>query len=61
MDEEVQAAVHARWAAATTDTLAELADTDWFRAQVGRLYGWHVPGTDYDAPVRTTVPWPSGI
>ncbi|MFJ3794126.1 enoyl-[acyl-carrier-protein] reductase FabV [Kitasatospora sp. NPDC090091] len=59
MDEKVQAAVHERWAAATTDTLTGLADTDWFRAQVGRLYGWHVPGTDYDAPVRTTVPWPS--
>ncbi|MEW2414698.1 enoyl-[acyl-carrier-protein] reductase FabV [Streptomyces sp. NPDC046866] len=60
MDDEVQAAVRERWAAATTQTLAALADTDWFRAQVGRLYGWHVPGTDYDAPAQTTVPWPAG-
>ncbi|MEU4038749.1 enoyl-[acyl-carrier-protein] reductase FabV [Streptomyces collinus] len=60
MDEKVQAAVHERWTAATTDTLAELADTDWFRAEVGRLYGWHVPGTDYDSPAQTTVSWPTG-
>lgn len=59
MDDKVQAAVHERWAAATTDTLAELADTDWFRTQVGRLYGWHVPGVDYEAPSQTTVPWPN--
>ncbi|MFF3069480.1 enoyl-[acyl-carrier-protein] reductase FabV [Kitasatospora sp. NPDC057936] len=59
MDDKVQAAVHERWAAATTDTLPELADTAWFRAQVGRLYGWDVPGTDYTAPAETTVPWPT--
>ncbi|MFF4569582.1 enoyl-[acyl-carrier-protein] reductase FabV [Streptomyces sp. NPDC001410] len=59
MDDKVQDAVHERWAAAATDTLAELADTDWFQAQVGRLYGWHVPGTDYAAPAQTTVPWPT--
>ncbi|MGW6917825.1 enoyl-[acyl-carrier-protein] reductase FabV [Kitasatospora sp. NPDC054939] len=59
MDDKVQAAVHERWSAATTDTVAELADTDWFHAQVGRLYGWHVPGTDYSTPVRTDIPWPA--
>ncbi|MFJ5969521.1 enoyl-[acyl-carrier-protein] reductase FabV [Streptomyces sp. NPDC093060] len=59
LDDKVQDAVHERWAAATTDTLAELADTDWFQAQVGRLYGWHVPGIDYDAPAQSTVPWPA--
>ncbi|MGW4895123.1 enoyl-[acyl-carrier-protein] reductase FabV [Kitasatospora sp. NPDC004240] len=61
MDDKVQAEVHERWAAATTGTLAGLADTEWFRTQVGRLYGWHVPGTDYDAPAETTVAWPSTI
>ncbi|MGW5284894.1 enoyl-[acyl-carrier-protein] reductase FabV [Streptomyces collinus] len=60
MDEKVQAAVHERWTAAATGTLAELADTEWFRAEVGRLYGWHVDGTDYDSPVQTTVAWPAG-
>ncbi|MER6470888.1 enoyl-[acyl-carrier-protein] reductase FabV [Streptomyces collinus] len=60
MDEKVQAAVHERWTAATSGTLAGLADTDWFRAEVGRLYGWHVDGTDYDSPAETTVSWPAG-
>ncbi|MFJ5230845.1 enoyl-[acyl-carrier-protein] reductase FabV [Kitasatospora sp. NPDC088391] len=60
LDAKVQAEVHARWAAATPGTVAGLADTEWFRAEVGRLYGWHVPGTDYATPVETTVPWPNG-
>lgn len=55
----VQAAVGERWAAATTDTVAELADLDWFHAEVQRLYGFAVPGVDYTAPVATDVPWPS--
>ncbi|MFI8239378.1 enoyl-[acyl-carrier-protein] reductase FabV [Streptomyces sp. NPDC085866] len=59
LDDKVQDAVHERWAAAATDTLAELADTAWFQAQVGRLYGWHVPEIDYDAPAQSTVPWPA--
>lgn len=61
LDDKVQDAVRERWLAATTGTVAALGDTAWFRAQVGRLYGWDVPGIDYDAPSRTTVPWPTGI
>ncbi|MFD5555184.1 enoyl-[acyl-carrier-protein] reductase FabV [Streptomyces sp. NPDC127068] len=56
--EEVQTAVAERWAAATTDTIADLADLAWFRAEVQRLYGFSVPGVDYTAPVATDVPWP---
>ncbi|WP_405008076.1 enoyl-[acyl-carrier-protein] reductase FabV [Kitasatospora purpeofusca] len=55
----VQAAVAERWRAATTDTVAGLADLDWFRAEVQRLYGFAVPGVDYTAPVATDVPWPT--
>ncbi|MEV0187156.1 enoyl-[acyl-carrier-protein] reductase FabV [Kitasatospora purpeofusca] len=55
----VQAAVAERWRAATTDTVAGLADLDWFRAEVRRLYGFAVPGVDYAAPVATDVPWPA--
>jgi enoyl-[acyl-carrier protein] reductase / trans-2-enoyl-CoA reductase (NAD+) len=54
----VQAAVAERWTAATTDTIADLADLAWFRAEVQRLYGFSVPGVDYAAPVATDVPWP---
>ncbi|MFB8166371.1 enoyl-[acyl-carrier-protein] reductase FabV [Kitasatospora purpeofusca] len=55
----VQAAVAERWRAATTDTVAGLADLDWFRAEVRRLYGFAVPGVDYAAPVATDIPWPA--
>nr|BEK70563.1 trans-2-enoyl-CoA reductase family protein [Kitasatospora purpeofusca] len=55
----VQAAVAERWRAATTDTVAGLADLDWFRAEVRRLYGFAVPGVDYTAPVATDVAWPA--
>ncbi|MFF7458451.1 enoyl-[acyl-carrier-protein] reductase FabV [Kitasatospora sp. NPDC008115] len=54
----VQAAVAERWEAATTGTIAGLADLDWFRAEVQRLYGFSVPGVDYSAEVATDVPWP---
>lgn len=55
---DVQAAVTNRWNAATTDTITELADLDWFHAEVQRLYGFAVPGIDYAAPVETAIPWP---
>ncbi|SOB89042.1 enoyl-[acyl-carrier-protein] reductase FabV [Streptomyces sp. 1331.2] len=59
LTDEVQAAVAERWAAATTETIAGLADLDWFRAEVRRLYGFSVPGVDYTAAVATDVPWPT--
>ncbi|KPI33081.1 Trans-2-enoyl-CoA reductase (NAD(+)) [Actinobacteria bacterium OV450] len=55
---DVQAAVAERWESATTRTIADLADLDWFRSEVRRLYGFSVPGIDYAAPVDTEVPWP---
>ncbi|WP_326810407.1 enoyl-[acyl-carrier-protein] reductase FabV [Streptomyces scopuliridis] len=58
LDPGVQAAVAERWNTATTDTITELADLDWFHAEVRRLYGLAVPGVDYTAPVETDVPWP---
>ncbi|MFI8292276.1 enoyl-[acyl-carrier-protein] reductase FabV [Streptomyces sp. NPDC085614] len=59
LTDDVQAAVAARWEDATTDTIAGLADLDWFHAEVRRLYGFSVPGIDYTAPVTTDVPWPT--
>lgn len=56
---DVQAAVAERWEAASTDSIADLADLDWFHAEVQRLYGFAVPGIDYSVAVDTDVPWPS--
>ena len=44
---------------AFSDTMKDqVADLDWFQAEVRRLYGFSVPGVDYAAPVATDVPWP---
>lgn len=59
LDDDVQAEVAERWAAAATDTIGDLADLPWFTAEVRRLYGFDVPGVDYSAPVETDVPWPT--
>ncbi|GHE12852.1 enoyl-[acyl-carrier-protein] reductase FabV [Streptomyces alanosinicus] len=56
--DEVQRAVAERWAKATTDTIGDLGDLDWFRAEVQRLYGFAVPGVDYTAPTEIDTPWP---
>ncbi|MFM9608456.1 enoyl-[acyl-carrier-protein] reductase FabV [Streptomyces niveiscabiei] len=61
LTDAVQTAVAERWAAATTDTIAGLADLDWFHAEVQRLYGFAVPGVDYTAPVETDVAWPQAL
>ncbi|MGH3831447.1 MAG: enoyl-[acyl-carrier-protein] reductase FabV [Pseudonocardiaceae bacterium] len=56
---DVQAEVTTRWRAATSDNITELADVDWFRDEVRRLYGFAVPGVDYDQEVDPNPPWPS--
>jgi enoyl-[acyl-carrier protein] reductase/trans-2-enoyl-CoA reductase (NAD+) len=58
LSEPVQSAVAERWQSLTPDTVTELADIPWFRAQFRALYGFDVPGVDYAAPVETDLPWP---
>ncbi|WP_280669651.1 MULTISPECIES: hypothetical protein [unclassified Kitasatospora] len=58
LDPDVQSAVRERWAGITTASLADGADTRWLHEQVGQLYGWSVPGTDYGRATETSVPWP---
>ncbi len=59
LTDDVQAAVAERWEAATTNTIADLADHAWFRTEVQRLYGFSVPGVSYTAAVATDIPWPT--
>ncbi|WP_405966342.1 enoyl-[acyl-carrier-protein] reductase FabV [Streptomyces sp. NBC_00015] len=58
LSEPVQAAVAERWRSITPETLAELADIPWFRGQFHALYGFDVPGVEYDTPIETDLPWP---
>ncbi|GAB3830263.1 trans-2-enoyl-CoA reductase family protein [Dactylosporangium cerinum] len=59
LDPAVQAAVAERWRAITQETIAEVADVDWFRAQFRGLYGFDVPGVDYAEPVDPDLEWPA--
>jgi len=56
--DDVQAAVRAQWESATPENIAEVADAAWFLAEVRRLYGFDVPGVDYDAETEVDVAWP---
>ncbi len=59
LDDGVQAQLRDRWKQVTTANLGDLADAAWFRAEVRRLYGFDVPGVDYQAPVEVDLPWPT--
>ncbi|MEU4292610.1 enoyl-[acyl-carrier-protein] reductase FabV [Kribbella sp. NPDC026596] len=58
LNDETQNAVRAQWDSATQDNIADVADTAWFFAEVRRLYGFDVPGVDYEAPAEVDVDWP---
>ena len=58
LDLRVQDDVAARWRAVSPETITDLADIDWFRAQVRGLYGFDVLGIDYEQPVEPDLPWP---
>jgi enoyl-[acyl-carrier protein] reductase/trans-2-enoyl-CoA reductase (NAD+) len=55
---DVQRDLAARWQAATPENITTIADIDWFRDEVRRLYGFAVPGVDYDQPVDPDLAWP---
>jgi enoyl-[acyl-carrier protein] reductase/trans-2-enoyl-CoA reductase (NAD+) len=57
--DDVQEAVEARWQSATPSTITEVADVDWFRTQFRALYGFDIPGVDYDQPIDPDLPWPT--
>jgi enoyl-[acyl-carrier protein] reductase/trans-2-enoyl-CoA reductase (NAD+) len=59
LTDEVQSAVEELWRTATPETITSIADVDWFRAQFRALYGFDVPGVDYDVPVEVDLPWPA--
>jgi enoyl-[acyl-carrier protein] reductase/trans-2-enoyl-CoA reductase (NAD+) len=61
LTEHIQTAVADRWKNATADTIGDLADLDWFRDEFRRLYGFAVPGVDYDQPTEPEQPWPITI
>jgi enoyl-[acyl-carrier protein] reductase / trans-2-enoyl-CoA reductase (NAD+) len=59
LDPAVQSAVADRWESITPANITEIADIDWFRGEFRRLYGFDVPGVDYDQPVDPDLAWPT--
>ncbi|WP_432878942.1 enoyl-[acyl-carrier-protein] reductase FabV [Kribbella sp. CA-245084] len=57
--DDVQSAIRTQWESATTTNIAEVADTKWFLAEVRRLYGFDVPGVNYEAETEVDVEWPT--
>jgi enoyl-[acyl-carrier protein] reductase / trans-2-enoyl-CoA reductase (NAD+) len=55
---DMQAQLRERWDASTDDLIGGLADVDWFRREIWRLYGFEVSGIDYSQPVEVDEPWP---
>ncbi len=56
MREDVQAEVDNTWPRLTTENLRELTDFSGYQAEFLRLFGFGIPGVDYEADVDPVVP-----
>ncbi len=56
MRPEIQAAVSKIWPQATTENLAAFTDIAGYRAEFLKLFGFGLPGLNYDAEVEPHVP-----
>jgi enoyl-[acyl-carrier protein] reductase/trans-2-enoyl-CoA reductase (NAD+) len=56
MREEVQAAVKEIWPKVTTENLTELTDIAGYRSEFMKLFGFGLPGINYDADAEPHIP-----
>jgi len=56
MRPEIQDAVSLIWPKVTTENLAELTDIAGYRSEFLRMFGFGLPGVDYEAEVEPHVP-----
>jgi enoyl-[acyl-carrier protein] reductase/trans-2-enoyl-CoA reductase (NAD+) len=59
MRPEIQQEVAALWPKVTTDNLSALSDIEGYRAEFLRLFGFGVPGVNYDVDADPVAPLPS--
>jgi len=57
MRPEIQSDVAARWAQLETENLATLADFEGYTRRFRNLFGFDVPGVNYEEPVEIDVGW----
>lgn len=55
LDEQVQSEVEALWHKVTTENLNEISDFKGYQSEFFRLFGFGLPGVDYDADVDPQV------
>jgi enoyl-[acyl-carrier protein] reductase/trans-2-enoyl-CoA reductase (NAD+) len=55
---EVQAAVRDIWPGVTTENLAAQTDIEGYRSEFLKLFGFGLPGIDYDAETEPHIPMP---
>lgn len=55
LDADVQAQVHALWDKVTDDNIYELTDFAGYKSEFLRLFGFDIPGVDYEADVNPDV------
>jgi len=51
MQEDVQKAVEVLWPQVTTENLKQISDFEGYKEEFLKLFGFGLPGVDYDAPV----------
>lgn len=56
LDPAVQSEVAALWSQVTTENVGELSDFAGYKTGFLQLFGFNVPGVDYDADVNPNVP-----
>jgi enoyl-[acyl-carrier protein] reductase/trans-2-enoyl-CoA reductase (NAD+) len=59
MRPEIQAAVAALWPQVTTENLEAISDIAGYRAEFLKLFGFGLPGVDYEAETDPIAPLPS--
>jgi enoyl-[acyl-carrier protein] reductase/trans-2-enoyl-CoA reductase (NAD+) len=57
--DRIQNAVAGLWSKVTSENLSELSDIAGYRADFLKLFGFGLPGVDYDADVDPLAPLPS--
>ncbi len=56
---DIQAAVAELWPSVTTENLAQISDIQGYREEFLRLFGFGLPGVDYDSDVPPEMALPS--
>lgn len=56
LDAEVQQIVESKWDVVQDDTINEITDFPYYRHEFMRLFGFDIPGVDYESDVDPVVP-----